>query len=179
MNIPGVDIFNNHGLYDIVIDSTGSRSVGQSASGWANLDPKRGFPLLEPASKGTVKFYWCSETDRDAVRYFKRCCQAYAIATLPCGPTTKGKQADNGRRVLAWWEKDGLWMITNEPRDETVYLGTWWTGRLAEQQSEGSSKDLDAAGLKTDSQGIIYADACDVFAGMTEAVKVSFAVDSY
>jgi hypothetical protein len=134
MNVPSVDVFNGHGLYDIVIDSSGSRSVGQSVSGWANLRPSAAYPLLESSSETVVKFYWCSNTDRDAARQFRRRCQAYAIATLPSGPADKGKQTDNGRRVLAWWETDGLWMITNEPEEEVVALGTWWADRLEIQR---------------------------------------------
>jgi len=174
MNVPSVDVFNSHGLYDIVVDSTGSKSVGQSVSGWANLRPNATHPLLEPSSGTVVKFYWCSNTDRDAARQFRRRCQGYAIATLPTGPADKGKQTDNGRRVLAWWETDGLWMITNESEEEVVALGTWWTDRLAEQQ-EGESNGhgtSETAGVKAASSEVIYADACEVFAGMSEAIRV-------
>jgi hypothetical protein len=174
MNVPSVDVFNGHGLYDIVIDSSGSRSVGQSVSGWANLRPNTTYPLLESSSDTVAKFYWCSNTDRDAARQFRRRCQAYAIATLPSGPADKGKQTDNGRRVLAWWETDGLWMITNEPEEEVVALGTWWADRLAEQQ-EGEANgrgNPEAAGVKVPSHGMVYADACEVFAGMSKAIKV-------
>jgi len=175
MNIPSVDIFNKHDLYDIIIDSTGSRSVGQSASGWAVLKPTSTSSLLDVAAKGAVKFYWCSETDHEAARHFRRCCQAYALTTLPSGTSGKGKQTDKRRRVLAWWEKDGLWMVTNETRDTVLSLSTWWTDRLVEQQSgrSSSSGNPDVTGLKRDSQGMIYADACDVFAGMSRAVNVS------
>jgi len=174
MNVPSVDVFNGHGLYDIVIDSTGSKSVGQSVSGWANLRPNATHPLLESSLETVVKFYWCSNMDRDAARQFRRRCQAYAIATLPSGPADKGKQTDNGHRVLAWWETDGLWMITNEPEEEVVALGTWWTERLAEEQ-EGEANghgNPEAAGVKTPSHGMIYADACEAFAGMSKAIKV-------
>lgn len=178
MNIPDIDTFHNHGLYDIVIDSSGSRSVGQSASGWANLRSTLAYPLLQSAPEGIVKFYWCSNTDRDLTRQFRRRCQAYAIATLPSGPADKGKQIDNGHRVLAWWQTDGLWMVTNEPVEDVVSLGTWWSDRLVEQQAgeahgHGNS---EAAGLKNPSHGMIYADACEVFAGMSTAIKVRYFV---
>jgi hypothetical protein len=160
MNIPDVDVFNKHGLFDIVIDSTGSRSVGQSASGWAELRPNPEYPLLETGPPKTVKFYWCSELDREAARIFRRRCQAYAIATLPSGVIGKGKQTDSGnRRVLAWWEKDGLWLITNEDRDEVVSLGTWWTDRIIDQQNGNA-------------EATVYAEACELFAGMSRSIRV-------
>lgn len=174
MNVPSVDVFNGHGLYDIVIDSSGSRSVGQSVSGWANLRPNATYPLLETFSETVVRFYWCPNTDRDAARQFRRRCQAYAIATLPSGPADKDEQTENGRRVLAWWETDGLWMITNEPEEEVVSLGTWWTDRLA-KQPEGEAnghENSEPADLKAPSHGMIYAEACEVFAGMSKAIKV-------
>jgi len=169
MDIPDIESFNDHGLHDIVIDSASLKSVGQSAAGWATLRPNSRYPLLE-SPNGTVKFYWCSETDRDAARHFRRRCQAIAIATLPSGPADKGKQTDNGRRVIAWWETDGLWMITNEPQDDAVSLSTWWTDRLVEQrkgQADGNSEAVPQT------PGTMYAHACEVFAGMSKAVRVS------
>jgi hypothetical protein len=64
-------------------------------------------------------------------------------------------------------------MITNEPEEEVVALGTWWADRLAEQQAEepNGHVDSEAAALKSPSH-MIYADACEVFAGMSKAIKV-------
>jgi hypothetical protein len=87
---------------------------------------------------------------------------------------SKGKQKERRRRVLAWWEGDGLWLIVDEENDEISSLDSWWAGRLAMQQRDipNGSANPDDVGIKRDSGGKIYADICDVFASMAEAIQV-------
>jgi hypothetical protein len=180
MNLPNLDAFEARGLYNVDIDTKGARSVGQSAAGWATLRPKAKYPLLEkwtsePGSgTDTVKFYWCSDSDREAARHFRICCQAYVLDMLPMKSDSKGKQKERRRRVLAWWEGDGLWLIVDEENDDISSLDSWWAGRLAMQQSDSpnGSANPDDVGIKRDSGGKIYADICDVFASMAEAIQV-------
>jgi hypothetical protein len=175
MDLPNLDAFEARGLYNVEIDNTGYRSVGQSAAGWATWRPKRDFPLLEQYVGEQVKFYWCSDADREAARRFRRCCQGYVLDALPMKSDSKGKQKERRRRILAWWEGDGLWLIVDEAREEISSLETWWSGRLARQQPDSPNGDMDPenTGIKRDSGGKIYADITDVFANMANALHAS------
>jgi hypothetical protein len=175
MDLPNLDAFEARGLYNVEIDNTGYRSVGQSAAGWATWRPKREFPLLDRYAGEQVKFYWCSDVDREAAGRFRRCCQGYVLDALPMKSDSKGKQKERRRRILAWWEGDGLWLIADEDKEEISSLESWWTDRLARQQlaTPNGDMDLEQMGIKRDSGGKIYADITEVFANMANAIHAS------
>lgn len=179
MNIPSADTFDAHGLYDIDVDLSGTRDLGQSATGWATYRPSPDSPLLDKEledeySGRTVKFYWCSTDKPEAARTFRRCCQIWAIETLARKDDDE-KTAVEPKGILGWWEQDGLWMIAHEPKVETVSLAQWWAARLAEQQPDvdGPSDTQDEV-YKRDSRGMIYADACDLFVSLSRCNQVSW-----
>lgn len=178
MNIPSGDVFETHGLYDIDVDLTGIKDLGQSSSGWAHLRPTSDYPLLSGSPTDftgrTVRFYWCSTDDRDAARQFRRCSQIWAIDSLARQDDEECPIKER-RQAIAWWEHDGLWLITDEPKEEVVSLGQWWAARLSEQQSPdqvNGNVESEVEVYKRDSGGQIYADLCDLFVSLARCNKV-------
>lgn len=183
MNIPELEVFENHGLHNIDVDIEGHISVGQSAAGWATLRPTTTHPLFVKSDQGgtgkRVKFYWCPTDDVEGARKFRRCCQIWVIDSLARQDeaehsTTRRKQA------LAWWEDSGLWLITDEPKASAQSLGSWWAGKLDDLQTDSPNQEIAAGAgpqhCQTDGQ--IYADLCDLFLSMARCSQVKSSLAS-
>lgn len=178
MNIPQLEVFENHGLYDIDVDIEGQISVGQSAAGWATLRPTTAHPLLVNSADKShtgkrVKFYWCPTDDVESARKFRRCCQIWAIDSLARQDevehtTTRRSQA------LAWWEDAGLWLITDEPKSNVQSLGSWWAEKLDNLQTDSPNQEIavGAGPQFRHTDGQIYADLCDLFLSVTRCSQV-------
>jgi hypothetical protein len=177
MNIPDLEVFENHGLRDIDVDLDGRISVGQSSAGWATLQPTAEHPLaIQPENDYAdrrVKFYWCPSDDLDAARNFRRACQVWVIDSLARQNDIEHLSATHSQ-ALAWWEDSGLWLITDEPKEDVQSLRRWWTEKLGSVDDNLDQASSNRGGSRNrDTTGQIYADLCDLFLSMTRHNQVS------
>lgn len=180
MNIPAIEVFEKHGLYDIEVDVEVQVSVAQSAAGWATFQPTVEHPLLGGLGNDytgqRVKFYWCSTEDPKAVRKFRRRCQLWVVDHMSREGESEGSTSRRNK-ALAWWEDSGLWLIADEPKRNSESLGRWWTKRLDGVRSLDDNQTQNAgtgmALREPAAHGQMYAELCDLFVSMIRCSQVT------